>query len=548
MRSAIMSRSPASRDSRQRATFRKHGSASTTRRLASTQPTSLTTRRVYPFGYAAGDSAELARVHRTAGAAARNRTLGRGLPARRTEPADTHALLAGMTQTIKRTFRHGARHQKGTQDPLQTLQHRERQLPRSRGADDRGAALARFRGAVRVRLSQYRRSDDDSLTGGNTHAWVQVYVPGPGWIDFDPSSGTIGNENLVRVAVVHEPHEAIPLAGHVDRARVRPSGDEGRRQGRGGVTRMELFGRVASLAFDVAAAAPRGPRKVIHENPCGLRDRLRLPAADADDPAGQRASLAPGRPASRWDGMQDRSADPGQHLSRHLRQFLPRHPRARRPADALDGLPRAGQRRARCGRAPTRWRIMLEELPVDALIFLLGSRYCETDRLSDFAWSTFGHLPKGWPLVQAICDFAHERIKFGYEHASPTKTAFDAYTERRGVCRDYAHLAVTLCRCMNIPAMIRTERRPHHLHAHRLHAHLGRRAGLRARPHHVHLRRRVPAREAELLSQQEGRAGRARGHPSHLLRPRPGVDQAARIQGRAGALQARSGIASSRRR
>jgi len=95
---------------------------------------------------------------------------------------------------------------------------------------------------------------------------------------------------------------------------------------------------------------------------------------------------------------------------------------------------------------------LLEELPVDALIFLLGSRYCETDRLSDFAWSTFGHLPKGWPLVQAICDFAHERIKFGYEYASSSKTAFDAFTERRGVCRDYAHLAITLCRCMNIPA------------------------------------------------------------------------------------------------
>src|SRR5581483_336286 len=59
---------------------------------------------------------------------------------------------------------------------------------------------------------------------------------------------------------------------------------------------------------------------------------------------------------------------------------------------------------------------------------------------------------EGLPLVQAICDFAHARIKFGYEHASPTKTAFDAYTEGRGVCRDYAHLAITLCRCMNIPA------------------------------------------------------------------------------------------------
>jgi transglutaminase-like putative cysteine protease len=101
---------------------------------------------------------------------------------------------------------------------------------------------------------------------------------------------------------------------------------------------------------------------------------------------------------------------------------------------------------------PDAWQHKLEELPVDTLIFLLGSRYCETDRLSDVAWSTFGHLPAGWSLVQSICDFVHERIEFGYEHASPSKTAFDAYTERRGVCRDYAHLAITLCRCLNIPA------------------------------------------------------------------------------------------------
>jgi transglutaminase-like putative cysteine protease len=94
----------------------------------------------------------------------------------------------------------------------------------------------------------------------------------------------------------------------------------------------------------------------------------------------------------------------------------------------------------------------LEQLPVETLVFLLGSRYCETDRLSDIAWSMFGQLPKGWPLVQAICDFAHNRITFGYEHARPTKTAFDVYDEQRGVCRDYAHLAITLCRCMNIPA------------------------------------------------------------------------------------------------
>jgi transglutaminase-like putative cysteine protease len=94
----------------------------------------------------------------------------------------------------------------------------------------------------------------------------------------------------------------------------------------------------------------------------------------------------------------------------------------------------------------------LERLPVETLIYLLGSRYCETDRLSDMAWSLFGHVPKGWPLVQAICDYVHDRIKFGYEHASPTKTAFDAHQEKLGVCRDFAHLAITLCRCMNVPA------------------------------------------------------------------------------------------------
>ena len=94
----------------------------------------------------------------------------------------------------------------------------------------------------------------------------------------------------------------------------------------------------------------------------------------------------------------------------------------------------------------------LGDLPVEVLIYLLGSRYCETDRLLNTAWSLFGQVPKGWPLVQAICDYVHGHIAFGYEHASPFKTAWDAHNERRGVCRDFAHLAVTLCRCMNVPA------------------------------------------------------------------------------------------------
>jgi len=94
----------------------------------------------------------------------------------------------------------------------------------------------------------------------------------------------------------------------------------------------------------------------------------------------------------------------------------------------------------------------VEDLPAETLVFLLGSRYCETDRLSETAWALFGQTPPGWPRVQAICDFVHGYIAFDYQHARATKTALEAYNERTGVCRDYTHLAITLCRCMNIPA------------------------------------------------------------------------------------------------
>lgn len=93
----------------------------------------------------------------------------------------------------------------------------------------------------------------------------------------------------------------------------------------------------------------------------------------------------------------------------------------------------------------------VEELPSETLLFLLGSRYCETDRLSADAWQMFGHTQPGWGRVQAICDFVHNHITFGYQYSRPTRTAAEAWSERVGVCRDYAHLAVTLCRAMNIP-------------------------------------------------------------------------------------------------
>jgi transglutaminase-like putative cysteine protease len=94
----------------------------------------------------------------------------------------------------------------------------------------------------------------------------------------------------------------------------------------------------------------------------------------------------------------------------------------------------------------------VQDLPDDALVFLLGSRYCETDHLSEVAWQLFGQSPQGWARVQAICDFVHNHIAFDYAHARATRTALEAFNERRGVCRDFAHLAVALCRCMNIPA------------------------------------------------------------------------------------------------
>jgi transglutaminase-like putative cysteine protease len=166
--------------------------------------------RHYPFAYAPAHQAGLARFIAQPAHAELDRWAARFLAP--DGSADTHALLVGMTQTIRRTFRHGARHQKGTQTPIRTLELRSgscRDLAVLMIAGLRSLGIAaRF-------VSGYLHvgDGDDRLSGGNTHAWVQAYVPGPGWVDFDPSSGRIGNQNLVRVAVVPEPREAIPLQG-----------------------------------------------------------------------------------------------------------------------------------------------------------------------------------------------------------------------------------------------------------------------------------------------------------------------------------------------
>jgi transglutaminase-like putative cysteine protease len=101
---------------------------------------------------------------------------------------------------------------------------------------------------------------------------------------------------------------------------------------------------------------------------------------------------------------------------------------------------------------PTAEFVPVDRLPAEALAFLLPSRYCETEHLSDFAWRRFGSIKSGWERVQAVCDYVHERLTFSYGYARATRTACQANDERVGVCRDFAHLAVALCRCLNIPA------------------------------------------------------------------------------------------------
>ena len=96
------------------------------------------------------------------------------------------------------------------------------------------------------------------------------------------------------------------------------------------------------------------------------------------------------------------------------------------------------------------------DLPNEVLSYLLNSRYCEVDRFSNIAFEHFGHLTPGWSRVQYICNWVHTHVTFNYQHARPTKTALDVYTERVGVCRDFQHLAITFCRALNIPARYAT--------------------------------------------------------------------------------------------
>jgi len=168
--------------------------------------------RTYPFAYRAKDRSALARFLAPLSPC---RVLDHWAASflRPDGSAATRDLLVDVTQTINRTFKHVARHEKGTQDPVRTLR-----LASGSCRDLAVLMIAALRSlgfATRFVSGYLHLADDDEdiITGGNTHAWVQVYVPGPGWVDFDPSTGRVGNQNLVRVAVAHEPRVAIPLQG-----------------------------------------------------------------------------------------------------------------------------------------------------------------------------------------------------------------------------------------------------------------------------------------------------------------------------------------------
>jgi transglutaminase-like putative cysteine protease len=170
--------------------------------------------RIYPFSYLAEDWSRLRRFILPLSLEPELRRwsdqfFGNG-------SADTHALLVDMTRTIRRTFRHVARYEKGIQDPIRTIalgsgSCRDLAILMIAVLRSRGIA-ARFVSGY-VHLAEEEHEDEHQMTGGNTHAWVQAYVPGPGWVDFDPSAGVVGNQNLIRVAVVEHPRDAIPLQG-----------------------------------------------------------------------------------------------------------------------------------------------------------------------------------------------------------------------------------------------------------------------------------------------------------------------------------------------
>ena len=97
-------------------------------------------------------------------------------------------------------------------------------------------------------------------------------------------------------------------------------------------------------------------------------------------------------------------------------------------------------------------QVPIEGLPDETMVFTLPSRYILSDLLSNAAWDLFGQVPAGWGRIQAVCDWIHEHVEFRTASTTPVTTALDVFLQRYGVCRDFAHMGVTMCRALNVPA------------------------------------------------------------------------------------------------
>jgi transglutaminase-like putative cysteine protease len=188
------------------------------------------------------------------------------------------------------------------------------------------------------------------------------------------------------------------------------------------------------IGYDIALRIP-APTAVV----CVLRVH---PSREGDLVSAEKFRLEPELPVEEYvDGFGNHCGRVNSHggVIRFLNDAIIRDP------GALDAY------------APDATQHDIREIPVETLHFVLPSRYCEVDsELLDFAWRTFSNTPAGWPRVQAICDFVHGHLRFDYLQARANRTALEAFRERVGVCRDFTHLAITLCRCMNIPARYTT--------------------------------------------------------------------------------------------
>ena len=183
----------------------------------------------------------------------------------------------------------------------------------------------------------------------------------------------------------------------------------------------------------------------------GYDIRFDIKAPVPIDRAAEGPSLPPPRPARAGRGPH-RAGGECREYRRSLRQHQHAVHRRRRDRAAGEQHRRSRIRASRIRSNPDAREVPVGELPPDTLRYLMGSRFCEVDLLSPAAAELFGHVPRGWARVQAICEWVHSKVTFSYAQARPTRTALDVFTERVGVCRDFQHLAITFCRCLNIPA------------------------------------------------------------------------------------------------